>query len=99
MAITLKQESPRRAFLQTASAAAVTGAFLALPTVASAEIVVPPQITEYAFPENWGLSFKYEEDAAKVTEHMIVATGMAKGANKMEDYGKNLKKEMTDFVR
>ena len=93
------QESPRRAFLQTAGAAAVSGAFLAaVPTVASAEIVVPPQVTEYAFPENWGLTFKYDEDAAKVTEHMVIATGMAKGASRMEDYGKNLKKEMTDFV-
>jgi len=91
------QESPRRAFLQTAGTAAVSGAFLtALP--AMAEVVVPPQVTEYTFPDNWGLSFKYEEDAAKVTEHMIIATGMAKGAVKMEDYGKNLKKEMTDFV-
>mmetsp|Transcript_19000 Transcript_19000/g.27309 ORF Transcript_19000/g.27309 Transcript_19000/m.27309 type:complete len:91 (+) Transcript_19000:585-857(+) len=29
---------------------------------------------------------------------MVTATGLAKGASRMEDYGKNLKKEMTDFV-
>jgi photosystem II Psb27 protein len=29
---------------------------------------------------------------------MIIATGLGKGANKIEDYGKNMKKEMVDFV-
>lgn len=31
-------------------------------------------------------------------EHMVVATGLAKGADKMEEFGKNMKKEMVDFV-
>jgi len=65
---------------------------------ARAEIVVPPQSTEYAFPTDWGLTFKYEEDAAKVRNHMVIATGMAKGSEKMEEFGKNMKKEMVDFV-
>lgn len=69
-----------------------------LPTMASAETVVPVQTTDYAFPTDWGLSFTYEADAAKVREHMLVATGMAKGSEKMEDFGKNMKKEMVDFV-
>jgi len=71
---------------------------LGTPFVASAEVVVPEQFTEYTFPSDWGLSYKYDEDAAKVREHMIVATGMGKGAIKMEDFGKNMKKEMIDFV-
>jgi photosystem II Psb27 protein len=65
---------------------------------AQAEIAVPEQSKTYEFPTDWGLAFKYDEDAAKVREHMLVATGMAKGADRMEDYGKNLKKEMVDFV-
>ena len=66
--------------------------------MASAEVVVPPQVTDYEFPKNWGLSFKYKEDAAQVREHMVIATGLAKGATQMEDFGKNMKKEMVDFV-
>jgi len=69
-----------------------------LPSPASAEIVVPEQSTAYDFPTNWGLTFRYDEDAAKVREHMVVATGLAKGADKMEEFGKNMKKEMVDFV-
>jgi photosystem II Psb27 protein len=62
------------------------------------EIVVPDQVTQYEFPQNWGLTFKYDDDAARVRAHMVTATGLGKGADKMEDYGKNLKKEMIDFV-
>jgi len=69
-----------------------------LPTSAMAEVVVPAQSTEYDFPNDWGLTFKYEEDAAKVRNHMVIATGLAKGATNMEDFGKNMKKEMVDFV-
>ena len=66
--------------------------------VASAEIEVPPQVTDYDFPTDWGLEFDYFADAAKVRRHMVIATGLGKGATKMEDYGKNMKKEMVDFV-
>lgn len=66
--------------------------------MASAEIIVPTQSTDYAFPTDWGLTFDYAGDAAKVRQHMLIATGMAKGADKMEDFGKNMKKEMVDFV-
>jgi len=66
--------------------------------VASAEITVPAQSPDYEFPTDWGLSFKYEDDAARVRQHMVVATGLAKGAEKMEEFGKNMKKEMVDFV-
>ena len=45
--------------------------------------------------QDWGLTFKYEEDAAKVREHMLLATGLGKGAPKMEAYGKNMKKEVS----
>jgi photosystem II Psb27 protein len=76
-------------------AAAVANLF---PNIALAEIVVPEQSTVYEFPKDWGLTFKYDEDAAKVRNHMVVATGMAKGAENMEDFGKNMKKEMVDFV-
>eukprot|EP00591_Stephanopyxis_turris_P002606 CAMPEP_0195518292 /NCGR_PEP_ID=MMETSP0794_2-20130614/12664_1 /TAXON_ID=515487 /ORGANISM="Stephanopyxis turris, Strain CCMP 815" /LENGTH=173 /DNA_ID=CAMNT_0040647235 /DNA_START=102 /DNA_END=623 /DNA_ORIENTATION=+ len=89
----------RRDFLKSAGVAGVAaGASLAFPFVASAEVTVPAQFTEYDFPTDWGLSFKYEEDAAKVRAHMVTATGLGKGAVKMEDYGKNMKKEMVDFV-
>jgi len=76
--------------------AAITS--LVVPTLTLAEIEVPPQTTEYTFPNDWGLSFSYDEDATKVREHMMIATAMAKGAPNMEDFGKNLKKEMIDFV-
>eukprot|EP00540_Astrosyne_radiata_P018874 CAMPEP_0116850350 /NCGR_PEP_ID=MMETSP0418-20121206/16106_1 /TAXON_ID=1158023 /ORGANISM="Astrosyne radiata, Strain 13vi08-1A" /LENGTH=157 /DNA_ID=CAMNT_0004482227 /DNA_START=8 /DNA_END=482 /DNA_ORIENTATION=- len=56
------------------------------------------QSTDYEFPEDWGLSFKYDDDAARIRSHMVVATGLAKGSDRMEDFGKNMKKEMTDFV-
>ena len=69
-----------------------------VPLPALAEVKVPPQVTEYDFPTDWGLSFKYDEDAAKVRNHMVTATGLAKGASQMEDFGKNMKKEMVDFV-
>jgi photosystem II Psb27 protein len=85
----------RRNFLQTASAAVIA---TTLPGAALAEIVVPPQTVDYEFPTDWGLTFKYEEDAVKVRQHMVVATGMAKGSEKMEEFGKNMKKEMVDFV-
>jgi len=73
-------------------------AFGLVPTVASAEIVVPEQSTQYEFPTKWGLTFKYEEDAAQVRDHMVIATGLSKGADKMEEFGRNMKKEMVDFV-
>jgi photosystem II Psb27 protein len=72
--------------------------FTGLPNMASAETTVPVQSTEFAFPTDWGLSFDYASDAAKVREHMLIATGLAKGSEKMEDFGKNMKKEMVDFV-
>ena len=77
---------------------ASTAAAVLFPTIASAEVVVPEQSTSYTFPNDWGLTFKYDEDAAKVREHMMIATGLAKGSENMEDFGKNMKKEMIDFV-
>lgn len=77
---------------------AAAAATVLFPNVASAEVVVPEQSTEYEFPGDWGLTFKYDDDAAKVRKHMVVATGLAKGATNMEDFGKNMKKEMVDFV-
>lgn len=71
---------------------------MAFPALSSAEVAVPEQTTSYAFPTDWGLTFKYEEDATKVREHMVIMTGLAKGAENMEEFGKNLKKEMVDFV-
>lgn len=95
------QDAPtaRRNFLQTTAGSAVAAAaVLTLPVAAIAEIEVPTQTTEYTFPTNWGLTYKYDEDAAKVRQHMLIATALAKGAPDMEDFGKNLKKEMIDFV-
>eukprot|EP01083_Nonionella_stella_P182350 655904_1 len=91
--------SARRDFFKTvgtAGVATVSGAVF--PLVASAEIEVPAQVTDYEFPTDWGLEFDYVADAAKVRRHMYIATGLGKGANKMEDFGKNMKKEMVDFV-
>mmetsp|Transcript_13483 Transcript_13483/g.20463 ORF Transcript_13483/g.20463 Transcript_13483/m.20463 type:complete len:183 (+) Transcript_13483:133-681(+) len=91
--------SARRDFFKTIGTAGVaTASTIAFPLVASAEIEVPPQVTEYEFPTDWGLEFDYAADAAKVRKHMVIATGLGKGANKMEDFGKNMKKEMVDFV-
>ncbi|GKY92865.1 hypothetical protein MPSEU_000255700 [Mayamaea pseudoterrestris] len=89
--------SARRDFLKTAGAAVLTSGLVSA-SPALAEVVVPEQSTTYAFPVDWGLSFKYDEDAAKVRNHMVVATGLAKGSEKMEEFGKNMKKEMVDFV-
>jgi len=93
------ENNGRRDFLKNVGAAGAAGfTSVAFPLISSAEIEVPPQVTEYDFPSDWGLSFNYEEDAAKVRKHMVVATGLGKGATKMEDFGKNMKKEMVDFV-
>ncbi|GAX21878.1 photosystem II Psb27 protein [Fistulifera solaris] len=93
----LQTDTARRNFLQNTATAGA--ALVLLPTApAWAELEVPPQSTEYTFPTDWGLTFKYEEDAAKVRKHMLIATALAKGAPDMEDFGKNLKKEMVDFV-
>uniref|UniRef100_A0A6V2QTA8 Photosystem II Psb27 protein n=1 Tax=Ditylum brightwellii TaxID=49249 RepID=A0A6V2QTA8_9STRA len=99
MKMSMEQTSARRDFIKSAGAAVIasTGA-AAFPSVSSAEVTVPAQFTEYEFPNDWGLSYKYEEDAAKVRGHMVTATGLGKGAARMEDYGKNMKKEMVDFV-
>ena len=90
------EQSARRQFLQTASTAAAST--ILFPTIASAEIVVPDQSKEYEFPSDWGLTYSYETDAARVRNHMVIGTGLAKGSDRMEDFGKNLKKEMIDFV-
>ena len=90
------EQCARRQFLQTASTAAAS--VILLPTVASAEVAVPEQTKEYVFPADWGLTYNYDNDAARVRDHMVTATGLAKGADRMEDFGKNLKKEMIDFV-
>lgn len=92
-----ERTSARRSFLQKAGGAAVASV-VAAPIGAFAEVVVPEQVTTYEFPTDWGLSFNYEQDAAKVRTHMVTATGLGKGAERMEDYGKNMKKEMVDFV-
>lgn len=84
----------RRDFLKSAAVAAV----LVTPGIASAAVDVPDQVTSYQFPNDWGLSYKYEADAEKVAGHMYTATTLGKGADNMEDFGKNMKKEMIDFV-
>jgi len=97
--ISAPSSNDRRDFLKKVGAAGVTSATgLLFPVIASAEIEVPSQITEYEYPQNWGLSYNYDEDAAKVREHMVIATGLGKGAYEMERFGKNMKKEMVDFV-
>mmetsp|Transcript_10363 Transcript_10363/g.11452 ORF Transcript_10363/g.11452 Transcript_10363/m.11452 type:complete len:183 (+) Transcript_10363:77-625(+) len=99
MKMSVEGVSARREFLKTVGTAGVASvAGVAFPIVASAEVEVPSQVTEYDFPTDWGLSFDYAADAAKVRSHMVTATGLGKGANKMEDFGKNMKKEMVDFV-
>ena len=76
----------------------MSAATLIPPGAWAADIVVPAQSTEYEFPTDWGLTYKYDDDASRVRKHMVVATGLAKGSNNMEDFGKNMKKEMVDFV-
>merc|ERR1712087_393649 len=68
------------------------------PQPSVAEIEVPPQSREYSYPLNFGLSYQYEQDAEKVRGHMVTATGLAKGSDRMEDFGKEMKKEMIEFV-
>ncbi|KAL7503253.1 hypothetical protein ACHAXN_001064 [Cyclotella atomus] len=90
-------QTARRQFLQTTAATLATGTLLT-PTLAFAEVEVPAQSTEYTYPTDFGLTYNYESDAAKVRSHMVIATGLAKGSDRMEDFGKALKKEMIDFV-
>jgi photosystem II Psb27 protein len=71
---------------------------LLAPGVALADVDVPPQSKDYEFPKDWGLTYNYDDDASRVQKHMVIATGLAKGADQMEEFGKNLKKEMVDFV-
>merc|ERR1712127_159125 len=80
------------------AAAATTAAVLLTPGAAFAAIEVPDQITSYEYPKDWGLTYKYDEDAEKVRAHMYLATTLGKGSDNMEDFGKNMKKEMVDFV-
>ena len=97
--LTYQSSDGRRDFLKkvgTAGVASATGALF--PVIASADVDVPPQVTEYEFPDDWGITYNYDEDAAKVRKHMVVATGLGKGASEMERFGKNMKKEMVDFV-
>lgn len=86
----------RRDFLKSAGVVAAGAALF--PQMASAEVTVPEQSKEYTFPTDWGLTYQYDSDAAKVRQHMVIATGLAKGSDKMEEFGKNMKKEMVDFV-
>jgi len=88
----------RRDFLKVGGVASVAAVATLIPGAALAEVSVPAQSTEYEYPTDWGLTFKYDEDAAKVRKHMVTATGLAKGSKDMEDFGKNMKKEMVDFV-
>jgi photosystem II Psb27 protein len=90
----------RADFWKTIAVGTTTTAAVAMsaPLAARAETDVPPQTTNYEYPKDWGLTFKYEDDASKVRSHMLIATGLAKGADNMEDFGKNMKKEMVDFV-
>ena len=76
----------RRGFLAKSAATAAAVPLVVLPNAAVAEVVVPEQVTAYDFPTDWGLTFAYEEDAAKVREHMLIATGLGKGAADMEKF-------------
>merc|ERR1719213_1506642 len=87
----------RRDFMKVGIGSAIVG-ITGLPLVSLAEVEVPPQVTQYEYPNDWGLSFNYDEDASKVRGHMKIATGLGKGADNMEAFGKNMKKEMIDFV-
>lgn len=94
-----QSSSGRRDFFKTVGTAGVTSAAGVLfPLVASADVDVPAQVTEYEFPDDWGITYNYDDDAAKVRKHMVIATGLGKGATEMERFGKNMKKEMVDFV-
>merc|ERR1719246_366649 len=52
----------RRSFIGSAAAT------LSAPLPALAEVVVPDQFTDYSYPKDWGLAYKYDEDAAKVPD-------------------------------
>eukprot|EP00527_Entomoneis_sp_CCMP2396_P009811 CAMPEP_0198136540 /NCGR_PEP_ID=MMETSP1443-20131203/184_1 /TAXON_ID=186043 /ORGANISM="Entomoneis sp., Strain CCMP2396" /LENGTH=176 /DNA_ID=CAMNT_0043797775 /DNA_START=61 /DNA_END=591 /DNA_ORIENTATION=- len=89
----------RRAFLAKVATGAASAVLVSQAAPALAlEIEVPTQSTSYTYPEDWGLSYEYNADAAKVRGHMVIATGLAKGSENMETFGKNLKKEMIEFV-
>eukprot|EP00560_Eucampia_antarctica_P007242 CAMPEP_0197830470 /NCGR_PEP_ID=MMETSP1437-20131217/7082_1 /TAXON_ID=49252 ORGANISM="Eucampia antarctica, Strain CCMP1452" /NCGR_SAMPLE_ID=MMETSP1437 /ASSEMBLY_ACC=CAM_ASM_001096 /LENGTH=182 /DNA_ID=CAMNT_0043432899 /DNA_START=82 /DNA_END=630 /DNA_ORIENTATION=- len=99
MSMTADGVTSRRDILKTVGTVGVAVAAAGVvPLAAFAEIEVPTQFTAYEYPVDWGLTFNYDEDAAKVRKHMVLATGLGKGSDKMEDFGKNMKKEMVDFV-
>ena len=93
----------RRAFLQrSGSAAAVAAASYSTSPyaayAAAADVEVPPVVTEYEFPTDWALTGTYDADARKVLKHMKLGTTLGKGATRMEEFHKNLKSEMIEFV-
>ena len=97
--LAFRPQANRRAFLNKIATATASAALISqAPPAFAAEIEVPAQSTSYEFPQDWGLTYDYSEDAAKVRNHMVIATGLAKGSENMETFGKNMKKEMIDFV-
>ena len=88
----------RRDFLTKSIGTTAAAVIATFPLASNAEIVVPPQSKEYTFPTNFGLTYTYETDAEKVRAHMVTATGLAKGSERMEEFGKDMKKEMIEFV-
>lgn len=93
----------RRAFLQRSgsAAAAAAAAYSMSPYAAYAaasDVEVPPTVTEYEFPSDWALTGTYDADARKVLKHMKLGTTLGKGANRMEEFHKDLKSEMIEFV-
>jgi len=92
----------RRDFISAASMATVAafgiGASPYAANAAASDVEVPPTVTEYEFPTDWALTGTYDADAKKVLKHMKLGTTLGKGANRMEEFHKNLKSEMIEFV-
>lgn len=84
---------------ETFGAAAGLVALIQTPAFADEEApVVEAPPAEVEFPKDWGLTSDYYTDAAKVVNHMRIATNLDKGAPNIELIAQNTKKEMSEFV-
>ena len=73
-------QTTRRQFFRSASNGSVaTATALLFPTLHSLEWIAPKQSKEYAFPSDWGLTYTYNTNSARVCVHMVTNTGIIKG--------------------
>mmetsp|Transcript_43620 Transcript_43620/g.88205 ORF Transcript_43620/g.88205 Transcript_43620/m.88205 type:complete len:197 (-) Transcript_43620:247-837(-) len=100
------EAASRRSFVESVAATGAVFAVTSLPAFADGAPAAAPaapaekvKYGDFPVPDTWGIGGKdYYSDAARVVAHMEYATQMEKGTPNMDLIGKNMKKEMVDFV-